>query len=404
MILFSQSNHMLGEFYARVLMGFWEIVSKILQQQQQQQRMYPNTTVDDGMDLFFEQTQLYLHMEDHAADMLDSHHLFLDTVKANPLLHFKTLFDYTGCRCMKRIFLCGYDYQHQSTETVLTPGRMVGTVNYANSKMLTESQEQAKQHMRQALLERVIGKNPLMQQHIQQHRLAILSSVSNERRESELQDWKIVGLAQRTGRRRWLGLNQLKKKCNQKFNESKIVCITVDIEKEQWSNPVKHVVAHAVLDALIGIHGAQLTEALWMPPHSLVVELLPYLPSEVKFGEWTTWQHRPTPLGVLFTNTDLNHIGYQLGRTSAPYCPDWHDKECWHNESTRWDNRDFIVDFSLLEDLISRFVVMQSTTCDNYKVQAGDDYVLYNINCVDGSAGNQKVPKHYYKSKNQTTE
>jgi hypothetical protein len=39
---------------------------------------------------------------------------------------------------------------------------------------------------------------------------------------------------------------------------------------------LKHAVAHGALNALIGVHGSQLTESLFMKTGSLLVEFLPY--------------------------------------------------------------------------------------------------------------------------------
>jgi hypothetical protein len=133
----------------------------------------------------------------------------------------------------------------------------------------------------------------------------------------EAPQWKIIGLAQPTSRRRWDNLGQLVSLCNIKFRSLKIICVEVNIEDEEWSNPVNHIVAHGGLDDLMGIHGAQLTEAVFMKPDSLVVEFLPWLPPDIHWGRWARWGHRPTPLGVVFAETDLNHIGYPLRRDSS---------------------------------------------------------------------------------------
>ena len=49
---------------------------------------------------------------------------------------------------------------------------------------------------------------------------------------------------------------------------------------------------------------AQLTQAVLLPPHAHVLELLPWIPDYIR-GKWVQTKHMPTPLGVIFLNTDL---------------------------------------------------------------------------------------------------
>ena len=41
------------------------------------------------------------------------------------------------------------------------------------------------------------------------------------------------------------------------------------------------------MDAIVGIHGAQLTHAVWLRPQSLIVELLPWVMDGLIVGGWT---------------------------------------------------------------------------------------------------------------------
>ena len=52
------------------------------------------------------------------------------------------------------------------------------------------------------------------------------------------------------------------------------------------------------------VHRAQLTQAVLLPPHAHVLELLPWIPDYIR-GKWVQTKHMPTPLGVIFLNTDL---------------------------------------------------------------------------------------------------
>ena len=423
-VLYSFSNHMLGEFYVRVLIGLWDIVSAITGVPSSLQSVYQAGDSVHGiakkLSLFLEQTQFYMHLEKGTESLLDSHSLFMNMFQSNPLLQFKTLLDNTGCRCLRRLILCGYhenpfDYQQsQSSQEgdslILEPFQYVGHINHGSvSQGMGGADENDKQIMRQILRDWTIGKNSILQDWVKQHRESQItpylppSELEQEGAKSSSSEWKIVGLAQRTKRRRWLDVQDLQKMCNRRFRRQKIVCVIVNIEEEKWANPIKHVVAHGGLDVLIGIHGAQLTEALWMPPHSLVVELLPWIHPQVHVGKWTRWVHRPTPLGEIFTQTDLNHIGYPLSRDSAPYCKGIVTRDCFSLTDHHWDNRDFVIDDSLLIDIIEKFVVHRPVTCEDYERQAGDEYVLYNVNCMeeeDSFHNKQTVVKHLYRDRN----
>jgi hypothetical protein len=103
-----------------------------------------------------------------------------------------------------------------------------------------------------------------------------------------------VSLAQRSGRRRWLNLQDNENVCDQALRRHKILCTEINVEIKE-SHPYSQAITHGALDDLFGIHGAQLTEAIC----------------------WTRGVTGPTPLGVINKDTDLDHIGYPLERQSA---------------------------------------------------------------------------------------
>jgi hypothetical protein len=75
-----------------------------------------------------------------------------------------------------------------------------------------------------------------------------------------------------------MNLDFILDECNSRLKEEKVVCVVVYVDDEH-ANPFRQVIIHGALDVLIVIHGAhQLTEAIWMRPGALVVELLPYIP------------------------------------------------------------------------------------------------------------------------------
>jgi hypothetical protein len=89
--------------------------------------------------------------------------------------------------------------------------------------------------------------------------------------EEFINKWKIIGLMQRLDRRIWFSHGQIMDACCDKFTNQKhkVLCVLIDIgSKEFRSKPKLHVAAHSTLSALVGIHGAQLTEAVSMKPSS----------------------------------------------------------------------------------------------------------------------------------------
>jgi hypothetical protein len=403
---------------------------------------------------FLQHTQMYLHLRlhDHRSDLppplLESHRLFMDIFTSNPLLHIRTLLDHPGgCRCMKRVIFCGYKrdpklLQQQQQEQNQPPvnhttGIMVagGVGSVFFDQIMPDSpplERYGMQLARQTLRHSMIDQNPLVQEFIQGVRYshlkqAVSSSAGSNNNSNQhvpynlslgspelkelLEEWTIIGLSQRTTRRKWLDATETMKQCNEKFNRMHIACVLVNIEDAIWANPLKHLAVHAALDGLIGIHGAQLTEAVWMPSGSLVVELLPWNHPTVSQGGWTKWVHRPTPLGIIFKETDLNHIGLPLTVESSA------DHECLKDPNptvcftkdiqNTWAMRDFTASFSIIKDIVMKFVVGSSSTsrpmkkrtirtCEDFVTKASDDYVLYNVNCRVGTSKTVGV-HHFYR-------
>jgi hypothetical protein len=363
---------MLGEFYSRVLMGLNEIAR----------------TQVDNFDDFREQTQLYLHMYNkNGGSMLDSHHAFTDAFRGHPLLDFKSLLDNAGCQCLPRLLLCGYKNNKSGEHgngTVIEPS---GLIHSARSTY---------QGLRQMIRQRVIVDNPLAQDDIKAYKEKLLRSKGVE---AGFDDWKLIGLAQRSGRRRWRNLRENENACDQALRRHKILCTEINVEVKE-SYPYSQAITHGALDGLFGIHGAQLTEAIWMKPGSLVVEYLVWLKNGVDLGDWTRTVQGPTPLGAIYSNTDLNHIGYPLQRHSAPYCygdfkSEKASHECWWGRQS-WANRDFTATSESIIDSVYMFFVNKTDSCETYQDWAADDFVLYNIQCHEVGHIGYKQPHHYY--------
>jgi hypothetical protein len=228
------------------------------------------------------------------------------------------------------------------------------------------------------------------------------SSTSEEQQLLKNEDWKLVGFSQRGSRRRWLNLPGIIQQCNDRWNNTqyKIVCIEVNMDNsESKRDPLYQVVLHGGLSAMIGIHGSQQAHAVWLPPQAHQLELLPYLqPGHGQFGIWTQDTHTPTMNGWIVQDTDINHMGYPLDYHSVPQNCTMDSKSQHHqhtdgaincNNSTRWDNRDFVVDWSIVEVYVTTYLLPGPSapqTCDEFEATARDKFVLYNIHCSNVSS------------------
>jgi len=284
------------------------------------------------------------------------------------------------------------------------------------------------------LLRKFISKNhernyPRLHELVLHHRKGILLQRGWISRDyaGDTKEWIFVGLSQRTIRRSWLNLDQVIAECDRNFylnnnstsTPTKVICTEVNIEKT--STPLEQLVLHRSMNVLIGVHGSQMTQAILLPKHSHVLELMPWIPPYIG-GAWTNSLDSPTPaLGTTYHNTDLNHIGYPLDRWSVPLCEEVskhprnlsnveeEEKECFMSQENINKflqlKRDFVIDPKIVIGYLARFVLFweQDDTrfCDVLKDRLDDDYVLFNIWCSNIAAGGNATIEalsamHYY--------
>jgi Glycosyltransferase 61 len=375
MVLFTIYSDMLGEFYIRGLLFLWLLSQQVT---------------------WLRNAQLYLHLYQPSKSLLDSHHLFTSPFRNHALLDFTTLLDETPCTCLPRLVLCGYERKRGPDGVLLLePDPNGGQVPIIDFGVGTTYRD-----LRNQLQQTLIESNPHVQADVRLYRQLIFEQHGIDA--SVQHEYKIVGLAQRKGRRKWVNFTETKSEIQQRLvaQSFRIVVTEMNVE-DATSSSYQQVVRHGAMDALIGIHGAHLTEAIWMPPHSWIVELLPYIPNEIPHGSWTKATTAPTPLGTIFDGTSLNHVGYPLQRDNAPYCYDEPPNlDCWRIDANPWDNRDFVVSVDQLEKIIVSFLTKPLVTCADFVAQAADHYVLYNVNCAEAVKGDI-APHHYYREMKQ---
>ena len=516
LVLHSNFNHMLGEFYTRTLLGVYDMIvhdihgyEYLLASSSNSGEGSNNTddndsnVIDDDEIVEFDQdfmtnTQFYIHMKVHGGSndnirhkILESHKLLLGMFTLNPLLDFRTLLDNLSntCRCLKRIIFCGYINSNGSSNNnnkgggddqsmdnaVIVPAATIEKTstnenNDGSDPTTTSTTTNVNMNINQEVIttlrNKLVYSNPLIQDKIYKYRYGQIKDQINQefkirRRQNPhvvitkqqlLDEWIFVGLSQRTKRRSWNDLFSMKQQCNGLYSNSqyKIHCTIINVEDMINDNPIKHLILHASINVFVGIHGAQLTEGILMNNnkhnkhmnhHPLLVELLPWIyPGDIEDGDdrnstvvdkkkkklnsggWTRWTHRPTPLGVIYSDTDINHIGVPLTRDSVSkdFCSGInYNSNCFDLiEENSWDNRNFYTNFTMVQDIIEKFVLtpkrktMQqqqeqqtssssttvTMTCEEYQNLAGEEYVLYNIHCIDTKAKPPKATiQHYYR-------
>ncbi|KAL3766502.1 LOW QUALITY PROTEIN: hypothetical protein ACHAW5_001171 [Stephanodiscus triporus] len=457
-VLQSVFNDMIGEFYSRTLLGLYLLMKKGV-----------DANGNDGGKLPWEEViQFYVHIPYGNKNVLDGHKLLLSGMLSNPdspsPKSFLDLFvreegkhDDDDCQCYEKMVFCGYDvYTHEnnvlskdlepavdsdfsediveedllisvednapvslsSTKYTLWSTTSVGKAGHDGcGRSSPDGEEYACLEWKELRLH--LGANLLT------HYPTLKGDVVEKRRDYLLEkgvidkgyrgntnEFTVIGLTQRTYRRAWSNLPDILEECNAAAFE-RVICVEVNVEKT--SSPSEQLILHRSLDVMIGVHGAQLTQAVLLPPHAHVLELLPWITDYIQSqceplnldiififtksklgycfisgGGWVATTHVPTPLGVIFHNTDLNHLGYSLDRSSVPLCegvPKDQEKQCFMSQKKKfiWENRDFTVESSAILRYIDKFVLFvreKDRTCDELKDTLDKKFVMYNIWCV----------------------
>ena len=302
---------MIGEFYIRTLFGFYLLLARV-----------GNHTHEHSPPI--SETQYYVHLAYENKKLLDAHKLMLSGMHplssqsndiqsirwAKSAVDIVQPEDDASCQCYSKLVFCGYDvrYTHQSpagsnspesdsnatyslwpsTHVDATNVRLKGSnlpcdpLSQRFNQNPYECVEFAK--LKSHLLFNTEAHFPHINDTITEYRKQILldRGLVSKSYIGDTKEWSIVGLAQRTSRRVWLNLSEVLDACHDHFlngndtNKTQVVCIEVNVENT--TTPHEQFLLHRSLDALIGVHGAQMAQALFLPPGSHVLELLPWIP------------------------------------------------------------------------------------------------------------------------------
>jgi len=393
----SAHNHMMLEFYVRQVMGLHPWM-----------RDYPPESDQD--------IQMYIHTSARNSRLLDGHRLFMGVLPQNGKVNnFLSLVQgKETCECYQTLAFCGYTRTASEATNIQSSNHtfdMAAAITYKGEKSPDWCHDKAKNldltcttydDFRQDLMARYAREDSLLQQKIRDYRRQTLSVAGLSPEEvDDVDEWKIVGLTDRKSRRIWLNIEDSVRACDG-FRQQKVVCITVNVEKT--ASPEEQLLMHSSLDVFVGIHGSQLTQGIFLPRQGYILELLPWIP-HWSWGAWAARTDSPTPLGIIFHNTNLNHLGYALDRDSVPLCRHVNktdETDCFKAKLTRgrsfsYDQRNFEVDSDVVTTFISSILLQNSTNCDSMKTRAAEnDFVLYNAYCSHG-AENEFSTEHYYK-------
>lgn len=170
------------------------------------------------------------------------------------------------------------------------------------------------QDLRVSLIKMYESTHPNLHQDIQAYRKHLVAQALQAYFPGESylqQDWKIVGLSQRSDRRKWININEVMTHCNNHYHLNGIVCVEVDVanlptsfidtgRNQSLTAVEEQLVLYRSIDALVGIHGSQLTQGVLMQSNSVMVELMPWLPPPTHwnipvFGDgWVNQKNHPT--------------------------------------------------------------------------------------------------------------
>mmetsp|Transcript_20673 Transcript_20673/g.44672 ORF Transcript_20673/g.44672 Transcript_20673/m.44672 type:complete len:641 (-) Transcript_20673:346-2268(-) len=427
----SVHNHMMGEFMLKSYLALTHLMID--------SATYSSFNNNSGI-------QFYLHMgsEEHEQNaILDSHKLYFAGLpySGQGAKSFGDIFDDKGssqCECFDTLVFCGYKEYRKEHSTTLIPDERIVVQNRTCKADYLESSEQLMREecqvwadMKKSLTSSLERNNPHLEEEIAAYRTRLIRNAvanfsSTEIRDIDEEEWTVIGLTQRY-LRTWIHLNETLAHCNKSYHAKQLVCVEVNVDDLSPVNSIvtkqpllpedHHLILHRSLNGLVGIHGSQLTQGLLMKSGSVVVELLPWFRKKI-WGAFTSSVKHPTPMGVMFHNTDINEVGYRLKLNSIPQCmnkPEGELDNCL--KLMRWNIRDFVVELEMVERFVGTFFpsklqtpgyvgdITETPLCSDLRKRGeSNNFVLYNVWCRENDDTDNVKVQHYYLDRNSWDE
>jgi hypothetical protein len=309
---------MIGEFYARTIGPLLSLFTAQHHHSGYSDVQSNSTTFLDEMQSVNEHIQFYVHIPFLNKKMLDAHQLFLsgmipyyDNEHSGERRNYslfrlaKSAVDLVKpqqrqCQCYKKVVFCGYNVYIERSKnltsgnndenidvTSVSPQHNNRETSYAlwPGTSIHSDRKPSREHIRSYINENIQAYFPHVERDVMLFRKEVLQKrhLVPQNYAGDTKEWIFVGLAQRALRRTWINLSSSIQACSTtdfsiNANEtSKVVCLEVNVENT--TSPVEQFILHRSLDGgLIGVHGAQMTHALFLPDYSHVLELLPWVP------------------------------------------------------------------------------------------------------------------------------
>ena len=323
--------HMMGEYIQRIIVPLYHLLEDYAQHSK-------NNTKSDGE----KEMQFYLNFyQNENQKILPSHHVYINGLQYGQDLQSwaETLdpIDTTSsppCQCYSRLVFCGFKADSKIQEidiggsnktvskTVISPESII-PVDFVKQcahymtpvTNLIKEDCQVWQDLRMSLIQTYHTKNPNLSQDIDAYRVMLINSAAKyanataDFEKHPLKHWKIIALSQRRVRRMWININKILTQCNSRYFTNQIACVGLDVENlptnftsvssnQHLTVIEEQFVLYQSINALIGIHGSQLTQGILMPPGSVMVELFQWIPKDwgyTFYGDgWTNQKNHPT--------------------------------------------------------------------------------------------------------------